>query len=149
MEPTASTSGSKEREPFHTADSSARGADADKQTPGSNPAPPCTKVKVTQSCPTLHNPMDCTVHGIPGHNTGVGTLSLLQEIFPTQGSNPGLPHCGQILYQLSHQRSPPHTNWSSLGTFFIQLFYVYLFWLHRILAVAHRLISFPPWNAGS
>ena len=42
----------------------------------------------------------------PGQNTGVGSLSLLQEIFPTQGSNPGLPHCGQILYQLSHQGSP-------------------------------------------
>ena len=37
----------------------------------------------------------------PGHNTGVGSLSLLQEIFPTQGSNLGLPHCRQILYQLS------------------------------------------------
>ena len=34
-------------------------------------------------------------------NTGVGSLSLLQGIFPTQGSNPGLPHCRQILYQLS------------------------------------------------
>ena len=71
--------------------------------------------------------MDCTVHGLPGHNTGVGTLSLLQEIFPTQGSNPGLPHCRHILYRLSHQGSPPHMNWSSLGTFFIQLFYVYFF----------------------
>ena len=39
----------------------------------------------------------------PGQNTGVGSLSLLQGIFPTQGSNPGLPHCRQILYQLSHQ----------------------------------------------
>ena len=34
----------------------------------------------------------------PGQNTGVGSLSLLQGIFPTQGSNPGLPHCKQILY---------------------------------------------------
>ena len=39
----------------------------------------------------------------PGQNTGVGSLSLLQGIFPTQGSNPGLLHCRQILYQLSHQ----------------------------------------------
>ena len=38
----------------------------------------------------------------PGKNTGVGSPSLLQGIFPTQGSNPGLPHCRQILYQLSH-----------------------------------------------
>ena len=42
----------------------------------------------------------------PGQNTGVGSLSLLQGIFPTQGSTPGLPHCRQILYQLSHKRSP-------------------------------------------
>ena len=39
-------------------------------------------------------------------NTGVGSLSLLQGIFPTQGSNPGLPHCGWILHQLSHKGSP-------------------------------------------
>ena len=38
-------------------------------------------------------------------NTGSGSLSLLQGIFPTQGSNPGLPHCRQILYQLSHKGS--------------------------------------------
>ena len=39
----------------------------------------------------------------PGQNTGVGSCSLLQGIFPTQGSNPGLPHCRQILYQLSQE----------------------------------------------
>ena len=44
----------------------------------------------------------------PGKNTGLGSLSLLQGIFPTQGLNPGLPHCRRILYQLSHQGSP---NW--------------------------------------
>ena len=42
----------------------------------------------------------------PGKNTGVVCHSLLQGIFPTQGLNPGLPHCRQILYQLSHQGSP-------------------------------------------
>ena len=42
----------------------------------------------------------------PGQNTGVGSLFLLRGIFPTQGSNPGLLHCRQILYQLSHKRSP-------------------------------------------
>ena len=41
-----------------------------------------------------------------GQNTGVGSLSLLQGIFPTQRSNPGLPYCRQILYQLSHKGSP-------------------------------------------
>ena len=43
----------------------------------------------------------------PGQNTGVGSLSLLQGIFPTQGSNPGLLHCRRILYQLNHKGSPP------------------------------------------
>ena len=42
----------------------------------------------------------------PGQVTGVGSRSLLQGIFPNQGWNPGLPHCMQILYQLSHQGSP-------------------------------------------
>ena len=42
----------------------------------------------------------------PGKNTGVGCRSLLRGIFPTQGSNPGLPHCRQILYCLSHHGSP-------------------------------------------
>ena len=47
----------------------------------------------------------------PGQNTGVGTLSLLQRIFPTQGSNPGLLHCRQILYQPSHKGSPRMLEW--------------------------------------
>ena len=42
----------------------------------------------------------------PGQNTGVGSLSLLQGIFPTQELNPGLPYCRQILYQLSHKGNP-------------------------------------------
>ena len=42
---------------------------------------------------------------------GVGCHALLQGIFPTQGSNPGLPHCGQILYHLSHQGSPRILEW--------------------------------------
>ena len=44
----------------------------------------------------------------PGQNTGMGSHFLLQGIFLTQGLNPGLPHCRQILYHLSHQGSPPH-----------------------------------------
>ena len=47
----------------------------------------------------------------PGQNTGVGSLSLLQGIFPTPGSNPGLLHCMQILYQLSHQGRPRILEW--------------------------------------
>ena len=46
----------------------------------------------------LHSPWNS-----PGQNTGVGSLSLLQRTFPTQGLNPGLLHCSRILYQLSHQ----------------------------------------------
>ena len=47
----------------------------------------------------------------PGQNNGVGSLSLLQGIFTTQGSNPGLPYCREILYQLSHQGSPRILEW--------------------------------------
>ena len=61
-------------------------------------------VKVTQAWPTLCDPMDCTWNS-PGQNIGLGSRSLLQGIFPTQGSNPGLLHCRQILYHLSHQES--------------------------------------------
>ena len=55
------------------------------------------KVKVTQLCLTL-----CDPHGLVspwnslGQNTKVGSLSFLQWIFPTQGSNPGLPHCSGL-----------------------------------------------------
>ena len=42
----------------------------------------------------------------PDQITGVGSLSLLQGIFPTQGWSPGLPHCRWILYQLSQKGSP-------------------------------------------
>ena len=65
------------------------------------------KVKVVQSCLTL-----CYPHGLyspwnsPGQNAGVGSLSLLQGIFPTQESSQGLLHCRRILYQLSSQGSP-------------------------------------------
>ena len=67
---------------------------------------------VSQLCLTLCNPMGyslpgCSVHGhFLGKNTGVVCHALLQGIFPTQGSNQGLPHCKWILYHLSHQGSP-------------------------------------------
>ena len=47
----------------------------------------------------------------PAQNTGVGSLSLLEGIFPTQGLNPGLPHCRWILYQLNHKGSPSILEW--------------------------------------
>ena len=60
------------------------------------------------SRPTLRDSMDCIVSpwDCAGQNTGVGGLSFLQGIFPTQGLNPGLLHCKWILYQLSHKGSP-------------------------------------------
>ena len=47
----------------------------------------------------------------PGQNTGLGSFSLLQGIFPTQGLNPGLLHCRWLLYQLSHQGNPRILEW--------------------------------------
>ena len=69
----------------------------------------------SDSCLAVSNSL--WLHGLynpwsfPGQNTGVGSLSLLQGIFPTQGSNPGLPHCRQIIYQLSHKGSPRILEW--------------------------------------
>ena len=72
---------------------------------------------------TVKNPSDSVTsdslrpHGLyspwnsPGQNTGVSSLSPHQGIFPTQGSNPGLPHCRRILYQLSHKGSPRILEW--------------------------------------
>jgi len=61
--------------------------------------------------------MDCSPPGYsvlgdsPGKNTGVGCHVLLQGIFLTEGLNPGLLHCRQILYQLSHQESRGILEW--------------------------------------
>ena len=63
---------------------------------------------VPQSRLTLCDPMDCSPPGSsvhsdsPGRNTGVACQALLQGIFPAHGSNPGLLHCRQIIYHLSH-----------------------------------------------
>ena len=70
---------------------------------------------VAQLCLTLCNTMDyvwptrllCPWNSAD-YNTGVGSYSLLQGIFSTQGSNPGLLHCRQILYHLSHQGNPQY-----------------------------------------
>ena len=67
---------------------------------------------VTQSCPTLCNPIVCSPPGSsvlgdsPGKNTGVGYHALLQGIFLTQESNLGLLHCRWICYCLCHQLKP-------------------------------------------
>ena len=75
---------------------------------------------VAQSCLTLCDLMDCSPSGCSVHrdspgkntgNTGVGCYALLQRNFPTQGLNSGLPHCRQIIYQVSHQGSPRILEW--------------------------------------
>ena len=74
-----------------------------------NNAVPCF---IAQSCLTLCNPMYCSLPGSsihrdsPHKNTGMGSHSLLQRSFLTQGWNPGLLPCRRILYHLSHQGSP-------------------------------------------
>ena len=71
----------------------------------------CVSVSVSESCPTLR-PQGLWLARLfcpwnfPGKNTGVDCHSLLHGIFPTQGLNQGLLHCGRIRYFLSHQRSP-------------------------------------------
>ena len=77
------------------------------------------KLKVKESESEGHSVVSDSVwpHGLyspwnsPGQNTGVCSLSLLQGLFPTQVSNPGLAHCRQILYQLSHKGSPRILEW--------------------------------------
>ena len=67
---------------------------------------------VAQSCPVVCDPVDCNPPGFSVHmdslgkNTRVGCHALLQGIFPTQRSNPGLLHWRWIIYQLKHQGSP-------------------------------------------
>ena len=80
-------------------------------------ADPCIKSIFlwSQSHPVMSNSL--WPHGLynswnsPGQNTRVCSCSLLQGIFPTQRSNPGLPHCRRILYQLGHQGSPRILEW--------------------------------------
>ena len=80
-------------------------------------------VTIGQLCRTLCDPIDDTVYGFLQARIleWVAFLFLLQEIFPTQGSNPSLLHCRQILYQLSHKGSPRILKWVaypfSKGTF--------------------------------
>ena len=73
---------------------------------------------------SLWSPRVCSPWNSPDQNTGVGSLSLLQGIFPTQESNPGLPYCRRILYQLSHKGSPRIMEWVaylfSSGSFWLR-----------------------------
>ena len=122
------------------------------------------KVKVTQSCPALCNPMDYRVLGIlqarilefptlqadslpaepPGKpkNTGVGSLSLLKRIFLTQESNRGLLHCRQVLYQLSYQGNGKPPQYSCLENSMDRG----AWWatVHGVARVRHNLPTKPP-----
>ena len=66
-------------------------------------------VKITSDSLRLHGLY--VPRNSPGQNTGVGSLSLLQGMLPTQGSNPGLRHCRWILHQLSHKSNPRIQEW--------------------------------------
>ena len=70
------------------------------------------KMQIVQSDLTLCRPRELySPWNSPGQNIRVGSLSLLQGVFSTQGSDPGLPHCRWILYHLSFQGSPRILEW--------------------------------------
>ena len=78
-------------------------------------------MKVAPSCPTLCDPMDYTVSGgLQARILEWVSRSLLQGIFPTQGQNPGLLHCRQILYQLSYKGSPTLYKLKLKGIYLIE-----------------------------
>ena len=87
----------------------------------------------------------------PGKNTGVGCYFLLQEIFPTQGLNPGIPHCRQTLYHLSHQRSlwgnlqVSILYWSQINPSLLEK-YLVVYWLHINILVAHTQTREDSWG---
>ena len=74
---------------------------------------PCFRC-IIKSCSTFLRPRLLGPWNSPGKSTGAGSHSLLQGTFLTQGLNPGVLRCRQILYHLSHQASP--RAWKSLGT---------------------------------
>ena len=71
----------------------------------------------------LHSPQNS-----PGQDTGVGSLSLLGRIFPTQGLKPGLPHCRWILYQLSHKKRWTFFGWAATDVTLNDLNDLHLLW---------------------
>ena len=76
----------------------------------------------------------------PGQNTGVGSLSLLQGIFPTQGSNPGLLHCRWILYQLSYQGSPTLFESTVKSSFLLRI--CFLMWITFFFLTLLNLLQY-------
>ena len=105
---------------------------------------PCLVCFVTQSCPTLCDPMDCSqpvssVHGAsPGKNIGVGCPALLQGFFPTQGSDPGLLPCRWILHHLRHQGSLSQSYTYLFIRFYIQRHSASVYELKLVLIIPRR-----------
>ena len=99
-----------------------------------------------RSCVRLCNPMDCSPWNSTGQSIGVGSLSLLQGIFPIQGSKPGLLHCRQILYQPSHEGSPA-SMWNECNCVVVWTFFgIALLWGWKEnwpFPVLWPLLSFP------
>ena len=78
----------------------------------------------SEGCSVVSDSLDYGLYSpwnYPGQNTGVGSCSLLQGIFPTQRSNPGLLHCRWFLYQLSHKLAtgPPEESHTVLLLYLI------------------------------
>ena len=92
----------------------------------------------TQSCLTLCDPRNCSppgssVHAIfPGKNTGVDRCLLLQGISPTQGLNPGLLGCMQILYRVSYKGSPRDSyKVSSMSSVLYSRSWLFIYFVYR------------------
>ena len=94
---------------------------------------------VSQSCPTLQRHRLYSLWYSSGQNTGVGSLSLLQGIFPTQGSNPGLLHRRWILYQLSHQAHPLLSGRGEEISLSSKIIHLSMFSIFRLGMIDHRL----------
>ena len=121
---------------------------------------------LVRSCPTLHDPLDCSwpdssvQWDFPGKNTGVGCHFLLHGIFLTQGSNPRLLHWEAGSLPLSHQRSPPlmlgkcnNGKWESIcfelfsSHTFLELGFMSCFWRgFKILFFYWSLKSVSAWS---
>ena len=98
---------------------------------------------VTQSCQALCHPAGLLCpQDSPGKNTGVGCYALRQGIFPTQGSNPGLPNCRRALYHLSHQgiikQTTVYFNFTAMHTWQINSIHGNIrqtFWLTEVTII--------------
>ena len=89
------------------------------QGPPRHPSGPQNSSLLNVPSELIHSVVSCSLQpyglhspwSFPGQNTGVGSISLLQGIFPNQRLNPGLPNCRWILYELNHKGSPGILEW--------------------------------------